>query len=158
MYSAHSLLRPQLSVIYPYTTHHLVLFKLPGDATPPRQFSAEAADRPACKTIIFGFKRGSQHMLPKVTWQEEAFHGKSLMSMALEHAGEVTVCKAPCSTYKHPAHPKSRDARTIQALAGGIALAPSTRWQHWGATCDPRLAVQARHCSQTAPPTTGNTC
>lgn len=79
MYSAHSLLRPQLSVIYPYAAHHLVLFKLLGDATPPRQSSAEAADRPVCKTIIFSFKRGSQQMFPKATWREEGFHGKSLI-------------------------------------------------------------------------------
>lgn len=64
------------------------------------------------------------------------------MSMPLEHAGEVMVCKAPCSTYKRPAHPKSWGVHTVQALVEGIALAPGTLWQHWGATCDPRLAVQ----------------
>lgn len=63
------------------------------------------------------------------------------MSMPLEHTGKAMVCKAPYGTYRHPVLPKSKGAHTAQALVEGTALAPGTHWQHWSATCGPRLAV-----------------
>lgn len=96
MYSAHSLLRPWLSVIYPYTAHHLVLFKSPGNATPPRQFSAEAANNLAHKPIIFCSKWGSQQMLPKGNVVKGGISWKTHASGA--HWGGDSLQKR----YKHP--------------------------------------------------------
>lgn len=136
MYSARSLLRPRLSVIYPCTARHLVLFKSPGNATPPRQFSAEAADCPASKTIIFGFKRVSQQTLPKgdvarggISWQTPDvdasgahWEGDSLQSI-MQHLQILSS-------------PKEQECSHSPGSAGGYTQYPL------GATCNPRLAAE----------------
>lgn len=65
-------------------------------------------------------------MVPKGNMMRRDFVEKTLMLMPLEHAGELMVCKAPCSTFKRPEHLKSRAAHIAQTLVEGIALAPGT--------------------------------
>lgn len=124
MYSARSLLRPPLSVIYPRTARHLVLFKSPGNATPPRQFSAEATDCPALKTIIFGFKRVSQQTLPK---GDVARGGISWKTPDVDDSGAHWEGESLQSTTQHLqilSSPKKQECSHSPGSAGGYTQYP----------------------------------